>query len=196
MKIYSLLIASVLVTAPSVQSFADDQGPTLFKTICATCHTIGKGKLVGPDLKGVGDRHPETWLIKWIKGSQAMVKAGDADAVKLFKDNSMIPMPDQALSDDQIKSLLAYIKTEGSEEEAAAPAAAPPASGVDQVTIATQKAAADQSKESGGLLTMFSFTEYILMFLMIIMLIIIWVLSTAIKSLAEKRVEDALKQKA
>jgi hypothetical protein len=53
------------------------------------------------------------------------------------------------------------------------------------IAIATQKAAEEQ-KNSGSLLTMFSFTEYLLMFLMGIMLIIIWVMGTAIKSLSEK----------
>ncbi len=78
-------------------------------SVCSACHTIGKGRLVGPDLKGVTDKYSEEWLINFIRASQKMVKAGDKDAVKIF-DEYKIPMPDNNLTDDQIKGLLAYIK--------------------------------------------------------------------------------------
>lgn len=94
-------------------SFAQSGGEKLFKTYCTACHTIGKGKLVGPDLKGVETRRKEDWLIKFIKSSQTMVKAGDAQAVKVFNDYGKIPMPDQNLSDAEIKSIIGYIKQVG-----------------------------------------------------------------------------------
>lgn len=93
----------------------------LFK-VCSACHTIGKGKLVGPDLKGVTGRHEETWLIKFIQNSQAMVKAGDETAVKLFNENNKIPMPPNDLSDEQIRSLLSYIENYEPESAEASPA--------------------------------------------------------------------------
>ena len=95
---------------------------------CASCHTIGKGKLIGPDLKGVETKHPEAWLHKWIESSQALVKTGDTAAVRLFNDNAGIIMPEQDLTGEQIDSILAYITTEGSKVMAAAPAALPVAS--------------------------------------------------------------------
>ena len=186
MKARFLIPAFALIVAPFTQTFADD-GPTLFRNNCGACHTVGKGKLVGPDLKDVQNRHADSWLHKWIKSSQGLVQAGDKDAVKLFADNGNIPMPDQALSDDDIKTVLAYISS-GGDQPVAATATAPTTSGPDNIAIATQKAAQDKAN-SGSLLTMFSFTEYLLMFLMGIMLIIIWVMGTAIKSLSEK-VED------
>jgi len=78
-------------------------------SVCGACHTIGKGRLVGPDLKGVNERHNETWLISFIRASQKMVKAGDKEAVKIF-DEFKIPMPDNNLTDEQIKGILTYIK--------------------------------------------------------------------------------------
>ncbi len=88
---------------------AQNQPPAEY-AVCAACHTIGKGKLIGPDLKGVNDRHDEAWLISFIKSSQKMIKNGDPVAVKLFEENNKIPMPDNNLSDDQIRGILSYIK--------------------------------------------------------------------------------------
>jgi hypothetical protein len=39
-----------------------------------------------------------------------MVKNGDPVAVKLFEENNKIPMPDNNLTDDQIRGILNYIK--------------------------------------------------------------------------------------
>jgi len=78
-------------------------------TVCTACHTIGKGKLIGPDLKGISDRYEEQWLIDFIKSSQTMVKNGDEAAIKIF-DEYKIPMPDNAYTDEQVISILNYIK--------------------------------------------------------------------------------------
>jgi cytochrome c551/c552 len=90
-------------------------GADLFKQNCGACHSIGNGKLVGPDLKGVETRHAMPWLMKWVKSSQTLVNAKDKEAVKVFNENSMIPMPDQPLTDDQIKTILAYVFAGGGE---------------------------------------------------------------------------------
>ncbi len=89
---------------------AQDKGEKLFKTVCVACHTIGKGKLVGPDLKGMTNRYDEKWLTSWIKSSQTMVKKGDPKAVKAFNAGGKIPMPDNNFSDADIKSIIAYVK--------------------------------------------------------------------------------------
>ncbi len=95
--------ASVGQTADDAKNFAQ----------CKACHTIGGGKLVGPDLKGVTERRDEAWLIKFIQNSQALVAAGDETAVKVFNENSKIPMPSHALTDDQVKGILKYIAAGG-----------------------------------------------------------------------------------
>ncbi len=109
---------------------AQESGKDIFQKACAACHSIGAGRLVGPDLKGVGDRRPEDWLIKFIKSSAGLVKAGDKTAQALFDEYKM-PMPDQALSDERVKKVLAHIKETGGStaagKEAAAPAAQAPA---------------------------------------------------------------------
>lgn len=93
-------------------------GEEHFKTVCASCHTIGKGLLVGPDLKGVHKKHPEKWLLKWVKSSQTLVNEGDKKAVELFNQYNQIPMPDNPqFSDADIKAIITYIKTESGDTE-------------------------------------------------------------------------------
>jgi cytochrome c551/c552 len=102
---------------------------------CKACHTIGGGRLVGPDLKGVTKKYSEAWLIKFIQNSQAMVKAGDKDAVKVFNEYSKIPMPSHSLTDAQVKDILLYIQNGG---KLAAGTAAKPEKKVTAKTVATQ----------------------------------------------------------
>ncbi len=104
------LKATVLMAAlflPLGALFAQD-GAALFKANCAACHTIGKGRLVGPDLKGVTNKRSEEWLAKFIKASQALISSGDADAKAIF-DEYKVAMPDFNLPDADIKAMIDYI---------------------------------------------------------------------------------------
>lgn len=108
-----LIVAGLLVCASA--GFAQESGKELFQQRCTACHSIGGGRLVGPDLAGVGDRRPEGWLLKFIKSPQALLRSGDKEAVALFEEFNGIVMPDQTLSDSQIRGILDYIKeAEGS----------------------------------------------------------------------------------
>jgi mono/diheme cytochrome c family protein len=101
-------------------------GEALFQSSCAACHTIGGGRLVGPDLQGVGERRSEAWLIGFIQHSQQLVAAGDSTAVALFNEYEEMPMPDQPLSADEIRQVLGYIRgaapTGAARDTAVAPA--------------------------------------------------------------------------
>jgi cytochrome c551/c552 len=93
-----------------------NEGQDLFKATCAACHTIGKGRLVGPDLKNITEKQNQDWLIAFIKSSTSMIKSGDVDAVAISKEYNGLLMPDNAYSDSQIISILGYIKTGGSQD--------------------------------------------------------------------------------
>ena len=90
-----------------------DEGEQLFKTTCAACHTIGKGRLVGPDLSGITQKKSKEWLVPFIKSSTTVIKSGDADAVAIFKEYNSIMMPDIAYSEAQIVNILNYISSGG-----------------------------------------------------------------------------------
>ncbi len=86
------------------------QGAGLFDRHCAVCHSIGGGKLTGPDLLNVSEKYEEDWLMRFIRSSQTMIKAGDPLAVKSYNEWGKIEMPDfRQLSDDDIKSILKHI---------------------------------------------------------------------------------------
>lgn len=175
MKIFkSILVGGILVGSFSVLNAQD--GAQLFKANCASCHSIGKGRLVGPDLQDVQSRHSEEWLERWVKSSQTMVKAGDGDAVKLFDEYNKVPMPDAVINDGEIKSVLAYIKTKSTENATASSQPAP--------SVQAGVAPAGEVKPAGTLLNQFSTADYVLGILSLLLLIIIWLMSKTIKSLS------------
>lgn len=87
------------------------EGETLFKLNCSPCHTVGQGKLLGPDLKDVHKRRDTEWIKKFIRSSQTMIRDGDPVAVKVYNENGQILMPDQpALTGKEIDDMLDYIR--------------------------------------------------------------------------------------
>ncbi len=97
----------------SVYSFSQNTNDENNFQQCRACHTIGSGKLVGPDLKGVTDRRDEAWLISFIQNSQKLIQSGNEQAVKIFNENNRIPMPPHNLTDDQVRGIIKYIANGG-----------------------------------------------------------------------------------
>jgi len=91
-----------------------NEGQNLFNATCKACHTIGQGRLVGPDLKNISDKRSQQWLLAFIKSSTIMIKSGDAEAVAIAKEYNGILMPDNLFTDTQILSILEYIDQGGS----------------------------------------------------------------------------------
>ena len=90
------------------------EGESLFKLNCSTCHTIGKGKLIGPDLANVESRRDIGWIKRFIRSSQTMIQSGDPTALAVYNEYEQVLMPDPvALTLEQIDEILAYIKITG-----------------------------------------------------------------------------------
>lgn len=121
------LLASLWVGTLWAAPAQTDQGQVTFEATCAACHTIGGGRLVGPDLQGLHERRSEAWLIAFIQHSQQLVASGDSTAVALFKEYGEMPMPDQPLSAADIRQVLGYIR-------GAAPSGAAPGPAVVEVS--------------------------------------------------------------
>ncbi|HEU5291979.1 MAG TPA: c-type cytochrome [Cyclobacteriaceae bacterium] len=110
MKAFYPFFISIAIFA-SLKTNAQRSGEMMFKSFCVSCHTIGKGKLIGPDLSDVHTRRTDDWLVEFITSTQAMIKKGDADAVAVFKEFNQTIMPDAPYSVDEIKSIITYIKS-------------------------------------------------------------------------------------
>jgi mono/diheme cytochrome c family protein len=92
--------------APPAQ--ASDPGETIFQTKCTACHTIGKGKLVGPDLKDVTTRRDPQWLKRFIADPNQMF-ASDPTAQQLLAENNNVKMPALGLTDAEVTALIAFL---------------------------------------------------------------------------------------
>ena len=152
---------------------------------------------MGPDLKNITSVKKEDWLIKWIKSSQAVVKSGDTAATAIFKQYNMVPMPDQtALTDAQIKSILAYIDTKSGGEAAATntPAAQPSTASSEASAVAPAQAAGvqnpDATTQKSDFINPNTFIIWLCIGLVVaFLLIVVWTLSSAVRKLT-----DALKE--
>jgi mono/diheme cytochrome c family protein len=76
------------------QALSAQQPPAdYFRQNCASCHTIGGGRLTGPDLKDVEQRKDRAWLARWLQNPKGMIDAGDPYAQKLLQDSRGAVMP-------------------------------------------------------------------------------------------------------
>jgi mono/diheme cytochrome c family protein len=78
---------------------------------CFGCHTVGKGRIAGPDLAGVLQRRDVDWLKRWLKDTNEM-PASDETAQALLKEFGGNKMPQVKLTDSEIDALLHYLAQE------------------------------------------------------------------------------------
>jgi len=84
------------------------KGKELFNSNCAACHNLDN-KMTGPALRGVSAKYDMPWLYKWINNSSALIKSGDAKAVKVFEENNKSVMTSfPQLSKTDIDNIIAY----------------------------------------------------------------------------------------
>jgi len=103
--------------APELRNIS--KGETLFRTRCASCHTIGeedgagadKNRL-GPDLLGVTWKRDPAWLTRWLKEPDKMLAEKDPTAMALLAEYNNVTMPNLRLNDADIQNLLSYIEEE------------------------------------------------------------------------------------
>lgn len=104
-----LPMMAVLLSTGAAAEGASPAG-LLFTQRCSSCHSMGDGDKVGPDLKGVLDRREEAWVTRFLKSPGAMIDSGDAVASALLKKFNGIRMPDQQLTDEERTGLFAYFR--------------------------------------------------------------------------------------
>ena len=103
-----LSLAAGLARAEPI-SYSDDVEPILTHK-CVACHTIGGGKLVGPDLAGVTSRREEGWLFRQIQQPDTLIAEKDPIALQLLQEYNM-PMVPLGLEDSEVAAVISYLKS-------------------------------------------------------------------------------------
>jgi len=112
---------------PSIeQSYANapeirppSNGEELFRTRCASCHSLGpldgEGiglRSIGPDLIGVTRQRDPAWLNRWIREPDRMLAEKDPIALELFDRFNKIPMPNLRMDEHSAQSIIEFLQEE------------------------------------------------------------------------------------
>jgi mono/diheme cytochrome c family protein len=101
--------------ATSVAQGTGDLDPELGKRLftergCVSCHTLGEGRLVGPDLQRVTKRRSDTWTVAMITSPDSMLRT-DSTARALLQ-AYVTPMPDLNVRPYEARALVAYLRAQ------------------------------------------------------------------------------------
>ena len=103
-----LFLAHLQVAAAPASA---QEGAKIFSEKCTACHTIGKGKLIGPDLSGVTTRREESWLKRQIKEPDRLIAEKDPIVMELLKESNNVPMVPLGLNDAEVEAVIEYLKS-------------------------------------------------------------------------------------
>jgi mono/diheme cytochrome c family protein len=106
--IYFIVSLTAAAGLGSAQEAAD-----FFRQNCISCHTVGGGRLTGPDLKNVTQRKEREWLVEFLQNPQATIDKGDPYALKLQQEARGVVMPNiNGMSKDRAQALLGMLEAE------------------------------------------------------------------------------------
>jgi protein SCO1 len=106
-------------------AFGGHAGQSMYKKICAPCHTIGVGDRVGPDLRGITARREHDWLVSFIMDPEKLRARKDPLALALAAKYPGVRMPRLGIPRKDATDLVAYLEAETAKLTAAAEAATP-----------------------------------------------------------------------
>ena len=99
---------------PPINEELAEKGEELFKTKgCIACHTIGKGRITGPDLAGVTERRKLDWIENQILHPEVMVEK-DPIAKELLA-TYLVKMPNQNVTPQEAHAIIMYLREKDSE---------------------------------------------------------------------------------
>jgi mono/diheme cytochrome c family protein len=114
----TLAVVVALGLAFSSAAVRGQETAQFFRQNCFSCHTIGGGRLTGPDLKDVAQRKERDWLINFIQNPTAVLNSGDAYALQLKEEARGAVMPAiPGMTRDRADALLQWIEAESALEE-------------------------------------------------------------------------------
>jgi mono/diheme cytochrome c family protein len=154
-RVMCLTLGGILLLMTITQTgFAQDTA-VYFQENCGSCHTIGGGALVGPDLKNVSQRKDRKWLLKFLDNPQAVLDSGDPYAKKLLKESNDVVMPpvsglDRAKTEALLDWMAAQTKSSGPQSGGESPEAAEPAFTPADASLGTELAMGSRTLANGG----------------------------------------------
>lgn len=80
---------------------------------CTACHTVGDGRLVGPDLAGVTERRTHEFILAMITNPDSML-ASDETAKGMLGEY-FTPMPNQGVSVMEAEAIYQYLRQQDEE---------------------------------------------------------------------------------
>lgn len=111
MRKLKILLAATFLLAPAAARAQD--AAAYFRQSCTSCHTIGGGRLVGPDLKDVIRRKDRPWLLNFVQNPKAVLDAGDPYALKLKEEaGGAVMVPVAGMNVQRAEEMLALIEAE------------------------------------------------------------------------------------
>lgn len=72
---------------------------------CSRCHTLGRGRFVGPDLLGVGERYSRDEIVKWARNPELVY----GERKKKPLNEGYPPMPPMNLSEERARLVADYL---------------------------------------------------------------------------------------
>ncbi len=169
-KLFKQAVALFSFTMFIVTATAQD-GQALFKAKCNTCHLLDKAS-TGPMLKGVKQKWTDAgegeMLIDWVSNSTGLIASGKSKMAEAIKGFSAMEMPGQQITKEELDAILTFVDNP--------PVEAPVAIGT--TVAATEIVYKPNYKENLS-------TFYWLLVSIVIMLIVIFILSSSIINLVK-----------
>lgn len=103
-------LAGLVACTLACSARAEPDGGLLFEQKCTACHTIGGGVRLGPDLKGVTQRRPEAWILRFVREPDRMLAQGDPVATALYEQFNRIPMANMGLSEAEAQAIFEHLR--------------------------------------------------------------------------------------
>lgn len=85
-----------------------NHGKNITGVKCLSCHKMTTEQLVGPGWAGVTERRTPEWIMNFITNPEAMIDKDPALQEQL--EICLVRMPNQAIKDDEARSILEYMR--------------------------------------------------------------------------------------
>ncbi|MEK7817468.1 MAG: c-type cytochrome [Actinomycetota bacterium] len=110
----AIITIFVIATATplALGAATEDNGESVLQSKCLGCHSIGGGDTdTGPDLMSVASKRTDAWLEDIIEDPDKLVSSGDPQMAELLAKYNGKKMPKLGLSDEEVSSVVLYLKS-------------------------------------------------------------------------------------